>query len=106
MLTRYSNHYDREITYSVGRLSAWVEPLLTAGLSIMVLFMALAIFYALVELDERMKAGVDEIHKNPENLRYSLKHNNTLIVFLSSILSAVIAIWTLDMEQGHFFLWG
>ncbi|MCX7966727.1 MAG: type II secretion system F family protein [Syntrophorhabdaceae bacterium] len=44
MLKEVSNHYDREITYSVGRLSAWIEPILTAGLSIMVLFMALAIF--------------------------------------------------------------
>lgn len=44
MLKEVSNHYDREITYSVARLSAWIEPILTAGLSIMVLFMALAIF--------------------------------------------------------------
>jgi type II secretory pathway component PulF len=44
MLKEVSTHYDREITYSVNRLSAWIEPLLTAGLSLMVLFLALAIF--------------------------------------------------------------
>ncbi|HOJ44201.1 MAG TPA: type II secretion system F family protein, partial [Syntrophorhabdaceae bacterium] len=26
MLKEVSNHYDREITYSVGRISAWIEP--------------------------------------------------------------------------------
>ncbi len=44
MLNEVSTHYDREITYSVNRLSTWIEPLLTAGLSLMVLFLALAIF--------------------------------------------------------------
>lgn len=44
MLKEVSTHYDREITYSINRLSAWIEPLLTAGLSVMVLFLALAMF--------------------------------------------------------------
>jgi type II secretory pathway component PulF len=44
MLNEVSTHYDREITYSVNRLSTWIEPILTAGLSLMVLFLALAIF--------------------------------------------------------------
>jgi type II secretory pathway component PulF len=44
MLKEVSTHYDREITYSINRLSTWIEPLLTAGLSLMVLFLALAIF--------------------------------------------------------------
>jgi type II secretory pathway component PulF len=44
MLNEVSTHYDREITYSINRLSTWIEPLLTAGLSLMVLFLALAIF--------------------------------------------------------------
>ncbi|OPY79697.1 MAG: Type II secretion system protein F [Syntrophorhabdus sp. PtaU1.Bin058] len=44
MLKEVSTHYDREVAYSVTRLSAWVEPILTAGLSVMVLFLALAIF--------------------------------------------------------------
>ncbi|HOJ71938.1 MAG TPA: type II secretion system F family protein [Syntrophorhabdaceae bacterium] len=57
MLNEVSNHYDREITYSVGRLSAWVEPILTAGLSIMVLFMALAIFMPWWNMMSAMKGG-------------------------------------------------
>jgi type II secretory pathway component PulF len=44
MLNEVSTHYDREITYSINRLSTWIEPILTAGLSLMVLFLALAIF--------------------------------------------------------------
>lgn len=44
MLKEVSDHYDREIIYSVSRLSTWIEPILTAALSIMVLFLALAIF--------------------------------------------------------------
>jgi len=44
MLKEVSTHYDREITYSINRLSAWIEPLLTGGLSLIVLFLALAIF--------------------------------------------------------------
>lgn len=44
MLKEVTTHYDREITYSINRLSTWIEPLLTAGLSLMVLFLALAIF--------------------------------------------------------------
>ncbi len=44
MLKEVSTHYDREIAYSINRLSTWIEPLLTAGLSLIVLFLALAIF--------------------------------------------------------------
>jgi MSHA biogenesis protein MshG len=44
MLKEVYYHYDREVTYSINRLSAWIEPILVAGLSLMVLFMALAIF--------------------------------------------------------------
>ena len=44
MLREVSIHYDREITFSVSRLSAWIEPILTAGLSVIVLFLALAVF--------------------------------------------------------------
>lgn len=44
MLKEVSTHYDREITYSINRLSTWIEPLLTGGLSLIVLFLALAIF--------------------------------------------------------------
>jgi type II secretory pathway component PulF len=44
MLREISSHYDREVSYSVNRLSAWIEPLMTVCLAVMVLFLALAIF--------------------------------------------------------------
>ena len=34
MLHEVSVHYDREVTYSVARLSAWIEPVLTVGLRV------------------------------------------------------------------------
>ncbi|MCS7280758.1 MAG: type II secretion system F family protein [Desulfobacterota bacterium] len=43
MLKEVSTHYDREVTYSISRLSAWIEPIMTATLSIMILFLALAV---------------------------------------------------------------
>lgn len=57
MLREVSLHYDREIEYSVSRLSAWIEPILTAGLSVMVLFMALAIFMPWWNMMSAMKGG-------------------------------------------------
>lgn len=57
MLREVSIHYDREITYSLTRLSAWIEPIMTAGLSIMVLFMALAIFMPWWNMMGAMKGG-------------------------------------------------
>ncbi|MHB8109370.1 MAG: type II secretion system F family protein [Syntrophorhabdaceae bacterium] len=44
MLKEIARHYDREVTYTVSRLSAYIEPILTVGLAGMVLFLALAIF--------------------------------------------------------------
>jgi type II secretory pathway component PulF len=57
MLKEVSTHYDREVAYSVSRLSAWVEPILTAGLSVMVLFLALAIFMPWWNMMSAMKGG-------------------------------------------------
>ncbi len=57
MLKEISNHYDREVNYSVSRLSAWIEPILTVCLSGMVLFVALAIFLPWWNLMETMRAG-------------------------------------------------
>jgi type IV pilus assembly protein PilC len=57
MLKEVSIHYDREITYSVTRLSAWIEPLLTMGLAVMVLFLALAIFMPWWNMMEVMRGG-------------------------------------------------
>lgn len=57
MLREVSVHYDREVSYSVARLSAWIEPILTAGLSVMVLFLALAIFMPWWDMMSAMKGG-------------------------------------------------
>ena len=57
MLHEVSVHYDREVTYSVARLSAWIEPILTIGLAGMVLFLALAIFMPWWNMMGVMRAG-------------------------------------------------
>ena len=57
MLREVSAHYDTEITYSVSRLSAWIEPILTTGLSVMVLFFALAVFLPWWNMMEAMQGG-------------------------------------------------
>jgi type II secretory pathway component PulF len=57
MLREVSMHYDREVSYSVARLSAWIEPVLTAGLAGMVLFLALAIFMPWWDMMKAMKGG-------------------------------------------------
>lgn len=57
MLREVSSHYDRETTYSVSRLAAWIEPLLTAGLAVMVLFLALAVFLPWWNMMGAMKGG-------------------------------------------------
>jgi type II secretory pathway component PulF len=57
MLHEVSVHYDREVTYSVARLAAWIEPALTVGLAGMVLFLALAIFMPWWDMMRAMKGG-------------------------------------------------
>lgn len=57
MLREVLIHYDREITYSVSRLSAWIEPILTAGLSVIVLFLALAVFLPWWNMMSAMTGG-------------------------------------------------
>ncbi|HEX2964207.1 MAG TPA: type II secretion system F family protein [Syntrophorhabdaceae bacterium] len=57
MLREISVHYDREVSYSVGRLSAWIEPLLTVFLAGMVLFLALAIFMPWWNMMSVLKGG-------------------------------------------------
>lgn len=44
MLQNVSNHYDMEVDYAVKNLTSMIEPLLTVGLGVIVLFLALAIF--------------------------------------------------------------
>ncbi len=57
MLREISVHYDREVNYSVGRLSAWIEPLLTVFLAGMVLLLALAIFMPWWNMMNVMRGG-------------------------------------------------
>lgn len=44
MLHEVNAYYEREVDYTVSRLSSYIEPILTIGLGVMVLFLALAIF--------------------------------------------------------------
>jgi len=57
MLKEVWEYYDREIEYSVSRLAAWIEPILTLGLSVVVLFIALAIFMPWWNMMGAMKGG-------------------------------------------------
>ncbi len=57
MLREVSIHYDREVAYSASRLSTWIEPVLTAGLAGMVLFLALAIFMPWWDMMKAMRGG-------------------------------------------------
>ncbi len=57
MLHEVSLHYDREVDYSIRRLSTWIEPVLTVGLGVMVLFMALAVFMPWWNMISAFKAG-------------------------------------------------
>ncbi len=44
MLKNVSEHYDMEVDYAVKNLTSLIEPMLTVGLGLIVLFLALAIF--------------------------------------------------------------
>lgn len=57
MLKEIARHYDREVTYTVNRLSAYIEPVLTVGLAAMVLFLALAIFMPWWDMMKTMRGG-------------------------------------------------
>jgi type II secretory pathway component PulF len=57
MLRELSSHSDREVNYSVNRLSAWMEPLLTVFLAGMELFLALAIFMPWWNIMRVMRGG-------------------------------------------------
>jgi type IV pilus assembly protein PilC len=50
MLRQVSAHYDDEVSYVVKRLSDLIGPILVAGLAIVVLFFALAIFLPMWDL--------------------------------------------------------
>lgn len=44
MLREISRHYDRELSYGTRRLASLIEPVLTVGLGLIVLFMLLAVY--------------------------------------------------------------
>ncbi len=44
MLINVSQHYDTEVEYAVKNLTSMIEPVLTVGVGVIVLFLALAIF--------------------------------------------------------------
>lgn len=44
MLASISDHYDLEVEYAVKNLTTMIEPMLTVGLGVIVVFLALAIF--------------------------------------------------------------
>jgi type II secretory pathway component PulF len=57
MLREVSLHYDSEVSYSLARLSSWIEPILIGVLGGMVLFIALAVFLPWWGMMEAMKHG-------------------------------------------------
>lgn len=57
MLREVSIHYDREVTYSINRLSAWIEPIMTVVLSVMILFLALAVMMPWWNMMSALKGG-------------------------------------------------
>jgi len=57
MLREVSIHYEREVTYSINRLSAWIEPIMTVILSVMILFLALAVMMPWWNMMSALKGG-------------------------------------------------
>jgi type II secretory pathway component PulF len=57
MLREVSIHYDTEVSYSLARLSSWIEPILVGVLGGMVLFLALALFLPWWGMMEALKGG-------------------------------------------------
>lgn len=50
MLLNVSNHYDTEVDYAVKNLTSMIEPILTIGVGVIVLFLATAIFLPMWDL--------------------------------------------------------
>lgn len=57
MLREVSAHYDREVAYSISRLSAWIEPIMTVTLSILILFLALAVLLPWWNMVQTVRGG-------------------------------------------------
>ncbi len=52
MLLNVSRHYDTEVDYAVKNLTSMIEPILTVGVGLIVLFLALAIFLPMWNLTQ------------------------------------------------------
>ncbi|MFQ5770582.1 MAG: type II secretion system F family protein [bacterium] len=52
MLINISKHYDTEVDYAVKKLTAMIEPILTVSVGVIVLFLALAIFLPMWDLNK------------------------------------------------------
>jgi type II secretory pathway component PulF len=57
MLREVSIHYDTEVSYSLARLSSWIEPILIGVLGGMILFLALALFLPWWGMMDALKGG-------------------------------------------------
>lgn len=57
LLEGIQRHYDNEINTTIKNLTTLIEPILTVGLGIMVLFLALAIFLPMWKLIDVFKGG-------------------------------------------------
>jgi len=55
MLLNVSEHYDSEVEYAVKNLTSMIEPILTVGVGVIVLFLALAIFLPMWDLTKLAK---------------------------------------------------
>ncbi|MCH8980464.1 type II secretion system F family protein [candidate division KSB1 bacterium] len=55
MLLNVSKHYDTEVEYAVKNLTSMIEPVLTVGVGVIVLFLALAIFLPMWDLTNLAK---------------------------------------------------
>lgn len=55
MLLNVSAHYDSEVEYAVKNLTSMIEPILTVGVGVIVLFLALAIFLPMWDLTKLAK---------------------------------------------------
>ncbi len=58
MLIEVTDYYEREIEYSINKLSSYIEPILTITLGIMVVFFALAVFLPWWDLIKVVKGGM------------------------------------------------
>lgn len=57
MLQEISRHYDREVAYATSRLTSLIEPVLTVGLGLIVLFMMLSVFLPMWDMMSAFKGS-------------------------------------------------